>query len=143
MPLPPMPAWLIDYTTARDAFTTGSAILRTKIKAMCVAGTIKFCACEKPSFRNNLVIRGPFYADQNCSCNLSHDIVEIASELPDVVSGKKMHPSDHSARLIVACAIHHNYGLVSSKTGLYLSPIELGAHQGVTCLSLLQFSALV
>jgi hypothetical protein len=142
MPLPPVPGWLVDYATARDIFTSGSNPLKAKIRAMCAAGTLKFCACEKKSFRGSLFVRGPFYEDQNCSCNLTQEIVEIASELPDVVLGKKMSPSDNSARMIVACAIRHNYGLVSSKSGFYLSPIELGTHQGVTCLSLVQFSAL-
>lgn len=84
----------------------------------------------------------PFYDDQVCRCNLNADIAETASVVPASIAGKKHNPSDHSAKLIVACAINCNYGIISEKKGMFLTPSEIGVHYGVTCLDLMQFITL-
>ena len=54
-----------------------------------------------------------------------------------------MHPSDISAKMIVACAINYNLGIVSAKTGLFLSAIDLGTAHGLVSLTLPQFVSLL
>lgn len=143
MPLPQVPGWLIDYATARDALSNGSAKLKASLVAMCGAGNLRYCACEKESFKSNALTADPFYKKQNCCCNLTLDIVGIASALPNSIGAKRVHPKDESARMIVACALHHNFGIVSSKTGIFLSPVDLGIHVGLNSLSLEDFAALL
>ena len=141
MPLPPLPGWLIDYATAREVFVAHPRATRQKVVNLCAGHLLKFCACEEPSFKSVPDVRKHFIDDQNCRCNLNADIASIASALPDVVGGKKLHPKDHSVRMITACAIYHNYGIVTQKSGLYVTSLELGLHQGLTCLPLDQFVA--
>lgn len=141
MALPPLPGWLIDYATAKLVFDGASAAVQNAISTMCGSGILKYCACEEPSFKGNALVRVPFYDTQNCRCNLDADIAATARAFPHVLQGKKNHPSDHSAKLIVACAINHNYGIISSKGGMFLTPIELGTQYGITCLNMNQFVA--
>ena len=143
MALPAVPAWIIDYATARGIFMSRHAALKSRLEQMCVAGTMKFCACEESSFRANAHVRGPFCDNPNCRCNLSAEIVVTAGALPDAIGHKKVNPTDISAKIIVACALNYNFGIVSAKTGIFLSPVELGAAQGLTCLTLPQFIALL
>lgn len=142
MALPNVKAWLVDYTTAREIFDGQDAHLIQSVLDLINAGKMKYCAHEQKYFRSHVNVKSAFCENADCRCNLSHDIVGIASDLPDRVNGKKHHPSDNLARMIVACAMHYNFGIISSKVGWYISPLDLGAGR-VTCLTLAHFSALI
>src|SRR3954453_13109125 len=98
MALPVVPAWIVDYATARDIFDHHAIALRQAVVAMCAAGTMKFCGCENSSFKKNAQLCVPFCQQNNCRCNLNAAIASTASALPGQVNGKKAHPSDHSAK---------------------------------------------
>lgn len=53
-----------------------------------------------------------------------------------------MHPNDNSAKTIAACAIVLNYGIISSKSGHFLTAAEIAGPMGVRCLDLHEFAAL-
>lgn len=133
------PGWLIDYATARAIFNDLNPQPSISVAGLCAAGILKYCACEKKSFVGNGLLKGPFHQDQNCACNLTHEIVEIAKVLPNSIGRKKINPSDSGAKMIVACAIKNNFGIISSKSGLFITPIDLAGIHGVAHLTLDDF----
>jgi len=141
MPLPPLPAWLIDYVTAREVFAGPDTRAQSVVIAMCATGTMKYCGCEMTSFKADQSVKPHFHDHQNCRCNLNGEIIGAASAFPDKINGKRLNASDNTTRLMVACAINCNYGIVSSKSGMFLTPVELGKHYGVSSLTLKQFIA--
>ena len=141
MPLPDVPAWITDYATAHAVFCGNDNAVKQVITQICADGRLKFCAEEEKSFRGQPEVNQVFCVNGNCRCNLSADIAAIASSVTKVINGKKHHPSDNSAKIIVACAIHHGFGIVSAKSGMFLTPLEVGTHHNIPCLSLTSFLA--
>ena len=141
MPLPAVPAWITDYATAHEIFCGNDNELKQAVTQMCAAGTMKYCAAERKSFRAQPEVNQIFCVTHNCKCDLCEEIASAASEIPDVLNGKRHHPSDDSSRIIAACAIYHNFGIVSAKSGIFLTAVDLGIHHNVPSLSLLQFKA--
>lgn len=144
MALPAVPAWwLVDYFTAREVFQSTDAALRRKMRKLCENGRLKYSAYEHSDFRKNAKLKLHFIDNQNCRCDLDLSIAQAASALPDRVDGKKVHPADQMTKIMVACGIVHNCGLVSAKTGLYLTPIELGLNEELVCMPMAQFQNLL
>jgi hypothetical protein len=141
MALPVVPAWIMDYATAREIFPGGTVALRKVVRKMCGGGEMWFCGCEELAFKKNGHIKPHFCDNKNCRCDLSPEIAQTASALPDKIGKKRLHPSDPSAKIIAACAINNNYGIVSVKTGVFLSAIDIGLVHGLTCLTLDEFIA--
>lgn len=141
MPLPAVPAWIMDYATAREIFPGGSAALRKAVRTMCAAKEMWFCGCEEKAFKKNTDVRPHFCENQNCRCDLNPDIALTANALPETLNGKRLPPSDPSAKIIAACAINNNYGIVSVKSGHFLNAVDIGLHHGIVCLTLDQFIA--
>lgn len=142
MPLPAMPAWIMDYVTAQQAFALAPANALQNIVGMCAAGHLKFSAYEDSSFKRDATTKQHF-CNQGCRCNLDGDIAEIVKSLPDSIGGRKVHPRDLTCKIVVATAINNNYGIVSYKSGMFLTPSELGQAQNLTCLDLHQFISLL
>ena len=139
MALPDMPCWLTDFVSAREALAHSDPNVVAKVVSLCQSGGLKFCNCERKDFRSDADVRKHFCDDQNCVCHTDGEIATIVSSIPDRVGGKKHHPSDLSARIIAASAVHLGYGIVSSKNGIFTTPLDIGMSLNVVSLTLYDF----
>jgi hypothetical protein len=142
MALPPLPGWLIDYVTAEHILSGPSQKARNTIEAMCAAGSLKYCHCEEKDFKTNAIVRAVFYDAQKCKCKFDEEIVAAVSAFPDTLGPKRFNKTDHTAKMIVASALYYDFGIISSKSGMFVTPTELGVHHGLTCLTVGQLIAL-
>ena len=143
MTLNAVPAWIIDFVTAHKIVTDGDSYLKDYVANMCRMGAIKFCGCERDSFNSHDNVKKNFYMNADCACKLCLNINSIAMSLPNRLNNKSVHCSDNTTTLMVACAIYNGYGILSSKSGMFLNPIDLALHKNLPCLTLDQFSLLI
>lgn len=142
MALPPLPGWLIDYVTAEQILSGTSSKAKTVLESMCAAGLLKYCHCEEKDFKANPTVRAIFYEAQKCKCPFHEDIVAAVSAFPNVLGRKPFNMTDHSAKMIVTSALYYNFGIISNKTGMFVTPAELATSHGLMCLTIGQFIAL-
>lgn len=142
MALPSLPGWLIDYVAAANILNGQSRKAKNAVRAMCASGVLKYCFSEEKTFKGDVTVRGPFYDVQKCKCPFDLEIVGAMDAFPDKLGSKPFNAQDHTSRMIVASAIYYNFGIISAKDGMFVTPIELGQHHGITCLNVAQFISL-
>lgn len=137
----PVPEWIVDFATARHVLAGNDNVLKNAFNQMCQAGTLRYCACEHKSFSGDAEVANCFCRQGQCRCDVDGATQGIAGAMPNVIGRKRMHPNDPSAKIIAACAVQFNLGVISNKVGIYLSAVDLAQHAGLNWLTLTDFRA--
>ena len=139
MPLPNADVWIMDYPTARSVFDGGDDGVKDAIQGLCDDGQLKICHCEAADFRRHEKLKEVFCNGGDCILDLEPEIIDIARALPENLGGKTLLRTDRLTRMIVETAIHLHGGLVSIRSGPFLTILDLGSARGVPSLTLGQF----
>lgn len=119
MPLPELPGWIIDFVSARTAYTDFDNQLIDTYSQMCADGQLYCCRCESDLFRDHAGLRPPFIEDQDCRLALDDDVIDkleaLEHRLNGGIDGKRLLPGMDAGKQIVATAIKMNFGVISNK----------------------------
>jgi hypothetical protein len=144
MALPPVPGWIIDFVSARVAYSDFDNQLINVYSQMCEDGELFCCRCESDYFKEHDGLRPPFIEDRDCRLGLSDEIIDRLEALEHAlnggIQGKRLLPGMDASKQIVATAIEMNFGVISNKTSQrFITVSDMCAACGVVHLTTDQF----
>ena len=98
-----------------------------------------FSACEKKYFSADATTRKYFCSNQDCQCAICAGVAEHAQNFPDIINGKEFNPSDMSQKIVGATALFRNYGVITNKSGMFVSCRDILDGTGLHVLNPLEF----